>query len=85
MPTILVRRDQFNITPQGITHKPTDASFTPSYGDLHSGRMRLGQLESAAPTGENYDPDEVKRIMTQLWAEYVAANSRVFKRGQPSS
>jgi hypothetical protein len=24
MASRLVRRDQFNITPQGITHKPTD-------------------------------------------------------------
>jgi hypothetical protein len=24
MKTILVRRDQFNITPQGIVHKPTE-------------------------------------------------------------
>jgi hypothetical protein len=25
--TNLVRRDQFNISPQGIVHKPTDAGF----------------------------------------------------------
>ena len=28
MANILVRSDQFNITPQGILHKPTDAAFT---------------------------------------------------------
>ena len=27
MASILVRRDQFNITPQGIVHKPTDAAL----------------------------------------------------------
>jgi hypothetical protein len=75
MPSILVRRDQFNITPQGITHKPTDASFAPNFGDPHSGCMRLGQLGSAAPNGDGYDPAEVKKMMRQLWAEYVAANS----------
>jgi hypothetical protein len=26
----LPRRDQFNITPEGIVHKPTDAAFIPS-------------------------------------------------------
>jgi hypothetical protein len=33
MKSSLVRRDQFNITPQGIVHKPTDAAFTPYAGD----------------------------------------------------
>jgi hypothetical protein len=28
---ILVRRDQFNITPQGIIHKPTDSHFAPLF------------------------------------------------------
>jgi len=37
MANILVRRDQFNITPQGIVHKPTDAAFTPYPGDPYSG------------------------------------------------
>jgi hypothetical protein len=40
----LVRRDQFNITSQGIVHKPTDAAFTPYPGDPYSGITRLGQL-----------------------------------------
>jgi hypothetical protein len=79
MPSILITRDQFNITPQGITHKPTDASFVPHCGDPHSGSMRLGQLESAPPIGDRYDPDEVKRMMRQLWTEYIVANSEAFK------
>jgi hypothetical protein len=83
MASILVTRDQFNITPQGITHKPTDASFTPRCGDPLSGSVRLGQLENEAPTtGDQYDPDVVKEIMTLLWAEYVAANSDLFYGGQ---
>ena len=44
MANILVRRDQFNITPRGIVHKPTDAAFTPYPGDPYSGITRLGQL-----------------------------------------
>ncbi|MDB5635567.1 MAG: hypothetical protein JWP51_475 [Bradyrhizobium sp.] len=78
MASILVRRDQFNITPQGITHKPTDAFFASHCGDPRFGSMRLGQLGNAASTGDSYDPDEVKRMMKQLWAEYVAANSDLF-------
>jgi hypothetical protein len=85
MANILVRRDQFNITPQGITHKPTEASFAPHCGDPHSGSMRLGQLESLVPTGYCYDPDDVKRMMRRLWAEYVVANSDVFRGKQSSS
>lgn len=74
MASILVRRDQFNITPQGITHKPTDASFSPYIGDPRNGSTRLGQLENAAPAGDSYDPDQVKLMMKQLWAEYVESN-----------
>jgi hypothetical protein len=78
MASILVRRDQFNIAPQGIAHKPTDASFAPRFGDPRSESMRMGQLGNAASTGDSYDPNEVKRMMKQLWAEYVAANSDLF-------
>jgi hypothetical protein len=78
MASILVTRDQFNITPQGVTHKPTDASFVPHCGDPRSGSMRLGSLECEAPSGDNYDREVVKSMMTQLWAEYLAANSDLF-------
>jgi hypothetical protein len=33
MKSKLVTRDQFNISPQGIVHKPTDAAFAPRPGD----------------------------------------------------
>jgi hypothetical protein len=78
MPSILVTRDQFNITPQGITHKPTDASFVPHCGDPRSGSTRLGRLKCAVPGLDNYDPEVVKKMMMQLWAEYLAANSELF-------
>jgi hypothetical protein len=79
MASILVTRDQFNITPQGITHKPTDASFVPHCGDPRSGSMRLGRLECEAPSLDNYDPEVVKKMMMQLWAEYLAANADLFQ------
>jgi hypothetical protein len=80
--SILVTRDQFNITPQGITHKPTEASFTPHCGDPLSGTTRLGRLESQIPNGGHWDADVVNEIMTQLWSEYVAANSELFYEEQ---
>jgi hypothetical protein len=80
MESTLVRRDQFNISPQGIIHKPTDAAFTPYFGDLHSGTMRFGTLGNKHPNGNSYRPDDVQRMMRELWAEYVAANSEMFKR-----
>jgi hypothetical protein len=50
--------------------------------------MREGQPGNAAPTGDNYHPDEVKRMMKQLWTEYVPANADLFNdqpgdAGQP--
>ena len=73
----LVRRDQFNITPQGIVHKPTDAFFTPHPGDPFSGIERSGQLGNRGPHGD-FDPAHVHKMMRQLWAEYVASNPRLF-------
>ena len=49
MENILVRRDQFNITPTGIVHKPTDASFAPYPGEAYCGITRMGQLSNAIP------------------------------------
>ena len=78
MTSILVRRDQFNITPQGIIHKPTESYFAPHTGDPHSGSIHLGQLGNVVPIGERYDPHQVQRMMMQLWTEYVAANADLF-------
>lgn len=77
MASILIRRDQFNITPNGIVHKPTDSHFTPHPGDPRSGRIHIGQL-GVVPLGERYDPDQVKKMMMELWNEYVATNSNLF-------
>jgi hypothetical protein len=74
----LVRRDQFNITPQGIIHKPTDAAFTPHPGDAFSGIERLGQLGNKGPNGSRFSAEDVLKLMRQLWAEYVASNPQLF-------
>jgi hypothetical protein len=74
----LVRRDQFNISPHGIVHKPTDASFTPDPSDPFSGTMRLGQLCSTPRHGGGYKPDDVRRIMRELWVDYVATHPGLF-------
>ena len=73
----LIRRDQFNITPAGIIHKPTDAAFTPFPGDPFSGTTRAGHRDLA--NGEQYRLDEVQRIMRELWTEYVTANADLQK------
>jgi hypothetical protein len=80
MKSTLVRRDQFNITPQGIVHKPTDAAFTPRLDDPCSGTIRLGQLGNQSPNGSGYKSEDVQRIMRELWAEYVIKNPKLFKR-----
>jgi hypothetical protein len=76
---VLVRRDQFNITPQGIVHKPTDAAFTPSPGNPYSGITRLGQLGSKHSNGNGFSPEDVQRIMRDLWVKYVNSNPQMFR------
>jgi hypothetical protein len=79
MASTLIRRDQFEITPQGITHKPTDAGFTPYPGDAKVGTLRLGRLANSTSNGHDYSPEEVQRMMHELWAEYVLANPQCFR------
>jgi hypothetical protein len=80
MADILVRRDQFNITPRGIVHKPTDAAFTPYPGDPYSGIRRPGQLGSAHfNNGNGFRPEDVQRMMRELWTQYVTDNRQLFK------
>ncbi len=73
-----MRRDQFNISPQGIVHKPTDAAFIPNPGTPYEGITRMGQLCNQHPTGVCFDPDDVQRIMQELWIEYCKGNSESF-------
>jgi hypothetical protein len=41
--------------------------------------MNLSQLGNVLPNGEDYLLHEVQAMMEQLWAEYVAANPRLFE------
>jgi hypothetical protein len=54
MAFIPVKRDQFNITKQGIVHKPTEAAFVPSLDDPLKGTVRLGQLGARLPNGDKF-------------------------------
>ena len=80
----LVTRSQFNVTPQGVVHKPTEAAFIPSPGDPLSGTMRLGQLVNQ-PNGREYRAEDVQRIMRELWEEFVASNPEIFNTSSASS
>jgi hypothetical protein len=80
MENTLVRRDQFNISQQGIVHKPTDAAFTPDPGDPYSGIHRMGRLGSETSNGSEFRSDDVLRMMHELWAEYVASNLQPIKK-----
>ena len=82
MASILIRRDQFNITPQGIVHKPTDSRFAPHADDPYSGSIRIGQVGNVVPVGERYDSVQLKKMMMQLWTEYVAENSNLVRKRQ---
>jgi len=85
MANVLVRRDQFNITPQGIVHKPTDAAFTPYPGDPYSGITRLGHLGNKHPNRNSFRSEDVQRMMWELWVEYIISNPQVRIPDRPDS
>jgi len=62
-------------------HKPTDAAFTPDPTDPYSGIMRLGHLGSSHPNGAGFKPDDVCRVMNELWVDYVASNPKLLAVG----
>jgi hypothetical protein len=74
----LVTRNQFNVTPKGVVHKPTDAAFVPDPSNPKQGMVRLGQLTNTHPTAPEYPVEDVLRLMRELWEEFIASNSRSF-------
>ena len=79
MERVSVKRGQFGLSPQGIVHKPTDAAFTPDPSDPYSGIMRLGHLRNSQPNGGGFKPDDVCRVMNELWVDYVDNNPTLFR------
>lgn len=67
-----VKPDQFEITVNGITHKPTGCTFTAYPGQAMSGNMRIAQLGNKLASGEDYRPEDVKAMMQQLWEKHCA-------------
>ena len=72
-----IQRDEFQISPKGIIHMPTGATYVPHPGAPHAGIMDLGPLELSGR--EDYGPHEMQAIMNQLWGDYVMANPRLFE------
>jgi hypothetical protein len=56
----IVLREQFEITNDVITHMPTGYSFAPD------GAERMGRLGKRLPSGERYQPDDVREMATRL-------------------
>jgi hypothetical protein len=74
-----VNRDQFGLSSDGIVHKPTDATFTADPADPFSGIIRLGHLPDRHPNAGGFKPDDVCRVMFEIWFDYVAANPKLFR------
>ena len=47
--------------------------------DPHLGIARLGQLGNQPRHGNYYEPEDVQRMMRELWEEFVAKNPDMFK------
>ena len=78
MASILVRRDQFNITPQGIVHKPTDAALPHTLATHILGSRAWVNH----PNGNGFRPEDVERMMWELWTEFVIGNPQLFNTAE---
>jgi hypothetical protein len=73
--TTKVTREQFEISNEGITHKPTGYMFMPNPGNPHLGTIRMGRHGKILASGEDYPPGEVENMMRNLWAEHVGGGN----------
>jgi len=64
--------EEFDLSDEGVTHRPTEYSFRPFPGNPSRGTVRLGMLDKEMPADQRYDPEEVKRMARRLWAEHLA-------------
>ena len=69
MMTTSVTRDQFEITENAITHKPTGTSFIRRPKDWLSGTLKQPRQDTKPPSAEEYNLQEVKRMIRQLAEE----------------
>lgn len=64
-------------------HTPASATY------LYSGIIRVGHLGRSHPNDGGFRPDDVCRLMNQLWIEYVAAHPKTIspdcQGGEPES
>ena len=73
-----VKRDQFVVTREGITHVPTGAAFTPIPAVRCPETCTSDNWATGCRMATITSPDEVQAMMQRLWAEYIEANQTAF-------
>jgi hypothetical protein len=68
--------DEFDVSDEGVAHRPTEYSFRPFPGDPTHGSVRMGLLDKEVPEDERYDPEEVKRMARRLWSKRAIVAGR---------
>ena len=63
--TSIILREQFEITGDAITHTPTGYSFAPD------GTESIGELGKRLPSGEYYQPNDVREMATRLLVAHL--------------
>ena len=64
-----VTRDQFQISDELVTHRPTGAEFTPTLGHADSVTIWTGEVGNRLPSGDAYRYADVLAMMRTLWRE----------------
>ena len=60
---------EFEVTPEGVLHKPTRARFYPHPGSDMLDNVSFGSLRSVLPNGDVYREDDVTKMAEKLWAK----------------
>jgi hypothetical protein len=69
MGAVAVTRDQFEITEETITHKPTGICFTRRPQNWLAGSLKQGRQDNSLLIDGEYDPVDVKLMIRQIAEE----------------
>jgi hypothetical protein len=72
-----VSHDQFDISDEGITHKPMGYSLKPYPDDPTKVNIFQGMLGSKLPSGEDYRRDDVEEMARRLWLAYLKQTGKI--------
>jgi hypothetical protein len=66
-------REEFEVSDEGVVHRPTEYSFRPMPGHPTRGTVRMGLLDKEVSEDQRYDREKVQQMARKLWAQHLSS------------